>query len=609
MTHHLCPRPRVMEMGTDVHNLADCRWVTVDPALPAIVRRHAARFASELSSAFASGLQATAGCPTEGTVLVRILRDEGVPAQGYALANHTDGIELRAGDAAGAFYGLQTVRQILREDGPRVREFRIADHPDFAARGVMLDISRCKVPTMETLYGLVDMLASLKVNQFQLYTEHTFAYSGHEAVWADSSPMTAQEILELDAYCAERHVELVPNQNSFGHFERWLKHPGYERFSECADGFTSPWGHKFAHGSTLRPNDDSLALLEEMYAELLPNFSSGLFNAGCDETWDLGKGWSAKLAEERGSSTRVYVDFLLRIHDLVVQHDRTMQFWGDIILKQPELIGELPDRTIALEWGYEFDHKFDERCARFADAGVPFYVCPGTSSWNSLTGRTANALGNLASASRNGLGHGAIGYLNTDWGDGGHHQYLPISYLGYTAGAAFSWCHETNQGIDISDALNRHVFMDATAETGAVLTELGQVCELVSRRFHNRTVLNDLLFREDLEYTLRDVKATELRTSIERLREIVDRIPSTQPCRKDADLLRSELRAAAEMATAGCLRGLNAMGEPIDRPGLYRLLRRALGKHEQLWLARNRPGGLRESAARIEHVLNLVRNA
>lgn len=64
---------------------------------------------------------------------------------------------------------------------------KITDWPDFANRGIMIDVSRDKVPTMETLYRMVDMLSSWKINQVQLYTEHTFAYKNHKTVWKDAS--------------------------------------------------------------------------------------------------------------------------------------------------------------------------------------------------------------------------------------------------------------------------------------------------------------------------------------------------------------------------------------------------------------------------------------
>src|SRR6185295_14483144 len=143
-------------------------------------------------------------------------------------------------------------------------------------------------------------------------------------------------------------------------------------------------------------------------------------------------------------------------HKLVQKHGRRMQFWGDIILQHPELIGELPKVLIALEWGYEASHPFAADTEKFARAGVPFYVCPGTSSWNAIAGRTENALGNLAAAAEHGLANGAIGYLNTDWGDSGHWQPLPVSYLGFAYGAAMSWCAESARSLDLQGALNVH---------------------------------------------------------------------------------------------------------------------------------------------------------
>ena len=121
---------------------------------------------------------------------------------------------------------------MLRTHGAALPLLEIDDYPDFPARGVMLDVSRDKVPTMETVYGLVDWLAGLKINQFQLYTEHTFAYRQHPKVWAEATPFTSEDILALDAYCRERFIELVPNQNSFGHMHRWLKHPKYGHLAE-----------------------------------------------------------------------------------------------------------------------------------------------------------------------------------------------------------------------------------------------------------------------------------------------------------------------------------------------------------------------------------------
>ncbi len=65
-------------------------------------------------------------------------------------------------------------------------------------------------------------------------------------------------------------------------------------------------------------------------------------------------------------------------------------------------------------------------------------------------------IANITNAAQAGLKHGALGLLNTDWGDGGHWQILPISYLGLALGAAMSWRAETNRDIDLPGVLEKY---------------------------------------------------------------------------------------------------------------------------------------------------------
>ena len=126
----------------------------------------------------------------------------------------------------------------------------------FTHRAYLLDISRDKVPTMSTLRLLVELLAKFGYNQLQLYIEHTFAYSAHEAVWKDASPLTAAEIRQLNACCAMNGIELVPNQNAFGHLERWLVKPEYNHLAELPQGGAmTPWGTLKKEPTTLCPTD------------------------------------------------------------------------------------------------------------------------------------------------------------------------------------------------------------------------------------------------------------------------------------------------------------------------------------------------------------------
>lgn len=510
--------------------------------------------------------------------------------QGYRLTVTPDAIAIVGHDAAGLFYGRQTLAQLRRVGLPCCE---VEDWPDFPNRGVMLDVSRDKVPTMATLFAVVDELALWKVNQLQLYTEHTFAYANHETVWKNASPLTADEVRALDAYCRERFVELVPNQNSFGHMERWLRHERYRDLAECPDG--SFYWHKHRPPATLNPRDPrSLVLVRELHAELLPNFTSGQFNVGCDETMELGLGRS-KADCDRVGRERVYLDFLRQIHAGVREHGRVMQFWGDIILHAPQLISELPaDGLIALEWGYEAGHPFDEHCAAFARSGVPHYVCPGTSSWCSITGRTDNMRANVRQSAAAGLKHGAIGFLNTDWGDLGHWQYWPISYAGLAYGAAVSWCGATNADAGLAAQLDAHVFRDAAGVMGRVALDLGRVnVAMGDVGRHNSTLLFWMLRKdEDRPATLTndallegvvDDRFDEAEAAIA---QAIAPLASAKMDRADAAIVRDEFANAAALLHDACRigRGDAEHVDPKHAP-----------EHRRLWLARNRPGGLEDS--------------
>ncbi len=540
-------------------------------------------------------------------VVVALDPQADIPAQGYRLEVTPARIQLLASDAVGVFYGLTTLRQMLRQCVSALPACLVDDYPDFTTRGVMLDISRDKVPTLDTVITLADLLAEWKINHLELYMEHTFAYRKHADVWAQASPFTGEEILRLDAACRERFIELVPNQNSFGHLHRWLELPRYRPLAECPDGFERPDNKRHNGPFSLCPTDPRcLDLLDELYAELLPNFTSKKFNVGCDETIDLGKGRSRGECVSRGVG-RVYLDFLLKVHELVRKHGRTMHFWGDIVHEHPELLAEVPRDTVVLEWGYEADHKFDERCATLADTNIPFYVCPGTSSWNSIAGRTENCLANLHSAAVNGLKHGASGFLITDWGDNGHWQYLPISYTGFAAGAGLSWCVETNAEANLIAALDLHCFRDSAHVMGKLACDLGNAYLHVGHQMKNASALFWLLKHPRTDDLFNAVTENGLKTAREYIQSVVAPLGRAHLDRNDAALVQSEFSNAARFLLHACNRAIAIRNGSIEaaktREPLAAEMRQLLGSHRQLWLARNRVGGLDDSTRPLEERL------
>lgn len=524
--------------------------------------------------------------------------------QAYRLRIRPDLIQLRAASAAGLRYAVATLMQLLASGRSAIRAMDIDDRPDFAVRGVMLDISRCKVPTLGSLCRLITRLATWKINHLQLYMEHTFAYTAHERVWRGASPLTGLQIEELDRYCAEQGIELAPNQNSFGHMERWLRHRPYVELAEADGPYTTPWGEIRRTRTTLNPlHPGSLRLVAALYEELLPHFRSPLFNVGCDETWELGQGCSREVCRRRGLG-RVYLDFLGKVHRLVRRHGRRMMFWADIAQQHPELLDDLPDDVIPLVWGYEADHPFDRQCERWAERRLPFFVCPGTSSWCSFGGRTRNCLANLRNAAAAGLRHGATGYLITDWGDFGHRQYLPASYLGFMGGAAMSWCGRANANLDVAAELSRHAFADATGLAGRLWFDAGRIHEFSGVVRPNRTVLFDCL-RHPLHDPrgIEGLRANRVATMAEAAEGLLAGAGGLSCSDEEGRLVREELRATALILRHACRRAAHLLGETAGREASRQRRRLAgevrdiMARHRVLWLARNRPGGLAESTS------------
>jgi hypothetical protein len=523
--------------------------------------------AERLQSAAAEAgvaLELATGAPEHPRLSIRAFESTSAPAhaEGYLLTVGPKGITIQYRREGGLRAAAATLRQLLREHGRRLPCLTVLDYPDFQRRGVMLDISRGRVPNLSTLLGLVEQLADFKINELQLYTEHTFAYRNYEPVWRGWGPLTAGEILKLDARCRQLGIDLVPNQNSFGHLRHWLEYQPLKKLAEVHEPYESPDGTFLRYPSTLAPtHSGTLPFLRELYDELLPNFTSERFNVGCDETWDLGRGQTRALCASKGKG-RVYLGFLKKIYLEVTARERKMMFWGDIILHYPELLKELPKDIIALNWGYEAEHPFEEETRHFAKSNLPFYVCPGTSTWMSLVGRHDTAFANLRLAAKTGREQGALGYLNTDWGDGGHPQPLAASWLPYLIGAALSWCADSTNEAMLIPVLSRDVFRDSTQRLANAALALGLAHCKFDFRAPNVTPYGaviaappprrrELFCRDGLKYYAR-IPAENIRAALEEVEHQRAVLRTARPATPGGEILGVELDLAARMAGQSC---------------------------------------------------------
>ena len=388
------------------------------------------------------------------------LKDHG-NHEAYDLVIRPDTIQIVGHGKPGLRYGIETLLQILHSGGTKLPGVIIHDRPAFRHRGFYLDITRGKVPKLSTLKRLVDQLSALKINQLQLYVEHVFDFAFDPEIGAGSNPLTANEIVELDRYCRERFVDLVPSLACFGHMGKILSLPQYRKLAElewpARDWKTASWIQRL-RGATIDPRQpESKRLLERMTREFLPCFSAPFFNMCGDETYDLGH----RTGKGSPEIERLYLHHLEFMRKLADQHGKRLMFWGDVMLQHRRGIRRIPKDCIALDWGYSPTTCFG-KIGEFLRCGLEAYACPSTRGYRVVFNEVEEARVNISGYARTAHRLGAAGLLTTDWGDMGHFNLLPCSYHGMALGAAMAWNPDSNEGTDFDRAFSLQLFDDPT---------------------------------------------------------------------------------------------------------------------------------------------------
>ena len=259
-------------------------------------------------------------------------------AEGYVLAVNTNEVLVAGKTPAGTFYGLQTLKQLVRGDGAAafIPAVEIIDWPAMRWRGVSDDISRGPVPTVDYIKRQLRTFAAFKLNMHSFYMEQTFASSSNPLIEPAGGSLAPEEIRELVAYARRYHIELVPEQQTFGHLHKALK---FEKYNELAE---TPYG------DVLSPQQEgSYKLIADWYRELNELFPGRFFHIGADETFELGEGQSREAAKARGVGA-IYFEHLNRVREVLKPYDRRLMFWGDIALNHPDLIGSVPKDMIVM---------------------------------------------------------------------------------------------------------------------------------------------------------------------------------------------------------------------------------------------------------------------
>lgn len=236
--------------------------------------------------------------------------------EGYLLTLRGAVVQLSANDAAGLFYGIQTLRQYLAM--PAHPAVEITDWPELALRSDYLDM-RGIYPKFENLLRYIEEMAAYKLNTLVIEYEDKLPRARKD-LCHPTDALTPEQHRRLLEVARENFIDIIPLQQSFGHLEYVLKLPEYQHLREIpeAPGEMCP----------LREGAYELAasLLEET-ARLHPD--SRYLHLGCDEVWSLGQSDECKASgKTRG---RIAIEYINRLAEKVVSLGKIPIVWHDMM--------------------------------------------------------------------------------------------------------------------------------------------------------------------------------------------------------------------------------------------------------------------------------------
>src|SRR5690606_24410286 len=161
--------------------------------------------------------------------------------EAYQLNITQVGITITAKSSTGLYYAVQTLRQLVvgQGDSAYFPVAEINDWPTLPYRGFRMDMTHMQFPTVEEIKHQLDFLAMWKTNQYYFYSEVNIELDGYPLL-IPNARFTKEQIKELIAYAKERHIDIVPHLNLYGHLHDFFK---YEHYAHLA---ATPPGREFS---------------------------------------------------------------------------------------------------------------------------------------------------------------------------------------------------------------------------------------------------------------------------------------------------------------------------------------------------------------------------
>lgn len=273
-----------------------------------------------------------------------------------AVQGDKNGVTLEEGKAV-IYYSKKHMffRQlgVLVEHARSETAFSIFDEDHFETVSVMIDTSRCAVPTFLTISRLLDYLAVMGYGMAMLYTEDTVKLENYEYFGYMRGRYTPAELREMDDYADAYGIEMIPCLECYGHMGKYLQ-----------------WGEaapiKDTANVLMAREEKTFAFLDELIGTVSSCFRSKRIHIGMDEAWDMGRG---KFMDKYGyvppfDIFNEYMDRLIAITD---KYGLRPMMWSDMYFRinepnnlyyeeetvvPPEVAAKIPENVDLVYWHY-----------------------------------------------------------------------------------------------------------------------------------------------------------------------------------------------------------------------------------------------------------------
>jgi hypothetical protein len=352
--------------------------------------------------------------------------------QGYTLDIRPDSIVVSAPSSAGRYYGVQTLRQLMRTHRASLPILHIRDYPQLEWRGISDDISRGQISTLDDFTKIIRDLAFYKKNLYQPYIEDMFFFDTDPNIGRGRGPITKAEMAAMVAEAKRNHVIIVPAFECLGHQDRLLSLPENRQYAELQDKDSEPWS--FAPVSS-----ESFDFVTQLIDELADATPAPFFHIGGDESWDVGKGLSKARVDKIGVG-RVHAQWFAKLKQyLKKKHGREAMMYGDMLLAHPESLEILPKDAIVIDWGYGIspDHPGVKKMKKLGFTRI--FVSPGIWSWGTFYPNYMSGFKSVAGFVALGKQENVMGSITSSWGDDGAENLRENNMTGYAFSAACEW--------------------------------------------------------------------------------------------------------------------------------------------------------------------------